>query len=175
MHDVDAFLIGMKPAHYGNKGCPTTMKHIDQLMSYPHVTDGIAISNDDYFLFFQNEDLKQDFLRKVSKVKFRSPQFHQLLGDTLGYPPLATQFFAACQENKQNYDFSIGIMYGGVRCVSHVDNLIDNATWLWNRYTDDKDLRIQIRGNLYPIDRYDTEELESIIQIHHQKQTASVF
>lgn len=174
MHDVDAFLSGMKPAHYGNKGCSTTMKHIDKLRNYPYVTDGINISEDDYFLFFQNEELKQDFVKQLAHVESRSPQFHQLLGNALGYPPLATQFYATCQENKQNYDYSIGLMYGGVRCVSHVDDLIDNATWLWDRYTDDKDLRIQIKGNLHPVKRYDLDKLHEFQVLHKQKEAAAV-
>lgn len=99
MHDVDAFLIGMKPALYGNTGSPTFMKHLDELLSYPCVTDGIDIfDGEDFFLFFQNETQKQDFLRRFVHVQPRSPQFHQLLGDTLGYPSLATQFYASCQK-----------------------------------------------------------------------------
>lgn len=176
MHDVDAFLTGMKPALYGNTGSPTLMKHLDKLLPYPCVTDGIDIfDGKDFFLFFQNDTLKQDFLSRLAHVKSRSPQFHQLLGETLGYPPLAAQFYAACQENEQYYDYSIGILYGGIRCVSHVDDLATNCMWLWDRYTDDKDLRIQIYGNHYPVFRYDTEELENIIRIHYKKQTASVF
>jgi hypothetical protein len=63
--DVVTFLLGMKPAHYGNKGCPTTMKHIDKLKCYPYITDGIDISDDDYFLFFQNDELKRNFFEQV--------------------------------------------------------------------------------------------------------------
>lgn len=174
MIDVESFLIGMKPAHYGNKGCPSTMKHIEKLKVYPYITDGINISDDEYFLFFQNEELKQGFVNRLAHVKAKSPQFHQLLGETLGYPPLATQFYAACRENKQNYDYSIGLMYGGVRCINHIDDLTKNAVWLWDRYTDDVDLRIQVDGNLHPVKPYDTEELEKIVQTHFQHRTASV-
>lgn len=71
--------------------------------------------------------------------------------------------------NEQLYDYSIGIMYDGIWCVSHVDDLKTNCNWLWERYTDDKNLRIQIDGNHHPVNRYDTEKLESIIQKHYQQ------
>jgi hypothetical protein len=175
MHDVDAFLTGIKPALYGNTGSPTLMEHLDKLLPYPCVTDNIDIfDGKDFFLFFQNEKLKQDFLSQLSHVKSRSPQFHQLLGNALGYPPLATQFYASCQEKEQLYDYSLGILYAGIRCISHVEEVESNCIWLWDRYTDDIDLRIQINGNHYPVKQHDTEELENIIQVHYQQQTTAI-
>lgn len=172
--DVDAFLLGIKPAYYGNTGCPTTMKHMDKLKYYPCVTEGIDISDNDYFLFFQNDQLKNEFLDKLYDVAPRSPEFHELLGLTIGYPPKAAKFFARCQQDEDLYDFSLAIHYAGIRCISHVDNLIENATWLWDQYIEEEDMRILVGTRFYPVKRYDTEALENIIQIHHKKQTASV-
>jgi hypothetical protein len=172
MHDVDAFLAGIKPALYGNTKSPTLMKHINKLLPYPYVTNGINIfDGPEFFLFFQNHQLKQDFLNRLAQVEFRSPQFHQLLGNTLGYPPLATRFYAACQVNEQLYHQSIGIMYGGVRCISHVNDVTSNCIWLWDHYIDDIELRIQINGNHYPVKRYDTKCLTNIIQSRHDQIT----
>ena len=169
MHDVDAFLIGMKPALYGNTGSPTMINNMDKLLSYPYVTKGIDIfDGQDFFLFFQNERLKDDFVNQVKNIQPRSPGFHELLGITLGYPPKAAKFYARCQENEHLYDYSIGIMYGGVRCVSHIDEVIENSSWLWDRYTDDKDLRIQINGNHYSVNQYDTEELDKVAEVGSQ-------
>lgn len=172
--DVDAFLLGMKPAYYGNKGCPTTMKHMDKLKDYPCVTEGVDISDNDYFLFFQNDGLKQDFLDKFHDMKPRSPEFHELLGITIGYPPAAARFFARCQQNEQLYDYSLAIHYAGIRCVSHVDDLKENATWLWDRYIEEENMRILVGTRFYPVQRYDTGGLKNIIQIHYQQQTAAV-
>jgi hypothetical protein len=175
MHDVDAFLSGMKPAFYGNTGSPTCMENIYKLQQYPCITKGIDIfDGPEFFLFFQTEKMKAEFENQVQNIPPRSPAFHRLLGITLGYPPKAAAFYAACQENEQYYDYSIGIMYGGVRCVSHVDDLIENASWLWNRYTDDIDLRIQTGGNHHPVDRYDLERLHEFQLLHKKREAAAV-
>lgn len=160
--DVDAFLLGMKPAYYGNTACPTTMKHINKLKCYPYVTEGIDISDDDYFLFFQNNELKSDFLDKVKNVKHRSPEFHELLGITLGYPPSAAHFFATCKNQSSMEAYKLAIHYAGIRCVSHVDDLIHNARWLWDRYNEDEDMKILIDTSFHSVERYDTDQLEEI-------------
>jgi hypothetical protein len=172
--DVDAFLLGMKPAHYGNKGCPTTMKHIDKLKSYPCVTDGIDISDDDYFLFFQNDELKRDFLDKFKDIAPRSPEFHELLGVTIGYPPSAARFFATCISHPELEEYKVAIHYAGIRCITHVDELIENATWLWNRYIEEEDMRILVGTRFYLVQRNDTKELKNIIQVNYQQQTVTV-
>lgn len=173
--DVDAFLLGMKPAYYGNKGCPTTMKHMDKLKSYPYVTEDIAISDNDYFLFFQNDELKSDFLDKVKNVTPRSPEFHELLGVTIGYPPAAARFFARCQRNENLYVFSLAIHYAGIRCISHVDDLKENAKWLWDRYTEQENMKILIGGTTFhSVEGYDLERLHEIQMVHKQKEAAAV-
>ncbi|WP_028776610.1 hypothetical protein [Shimazuella kribbensis] len=167
--DVDAFLLGMKPAHYGNTGCPTTMKYIDKLKRYPYVTNGIDISDDDYFLFFQNNELKNEFLDKLKNVKPRSPEFHKLLGVTLGYPPAAARFFATCMSRTSLESYRLAIHYAGIRCVSHVDDLVENAIWLWDRYTEQEDMKIMVNTSLYPVIRYDIERLNEIKRIQQQQ------
>jgi hypothetical protein len=173
MVDIDAFLLGMKPAYYGNTGSPTMVNNMDKLEHYPCITDGIDIfDGQDFFLFFQDEQLKNDFLNKVNQVPPRSPAFHELLGKALGYPPLAARFYAQCTDNESLYDFSLSIRYAGVRCISHVDELIENATWLWDRYTENEDMKILINTSYYPVIRYDTERLNEIKRIHKKQKTA---
>lgn len=168
MVDVDAFLLGMKPALYGNTGSPTMMTNIEKLMKYPHITKGIDIfDGEDFFLFFQNEDLKNRFLQNVDQVMPRTPMFHELLGNTLGYPPLAAGFYASCMENEDMYVHSLSIRYAGIRCISHVDELIQNAVWLWDRYTEKEDMKILIDTHFYPVTRNDVFQLNKIIAIKH--------
>lgn len=76
MIDVDALLSGMKPALYGNTGSPTCMQNMDKLLAYLCLTKGIDIfDGPDFFLFFQNEELKQDFVNQLAHVESRSPNF----------------------------------------------------------------------------------------------------
>jgi hypothetical protein len=136
------------------------------------VTEGINISDDDYFLFFQSNELKNDFLSKLNYVVPRSPEFHELLGITIGYPPMAARFFARCQKNESLYDYSLAIHYAGIRCISHVDDLTTNARWLWDRYIEQEDMRILVNTNFYPVVRYDTDRLNEIKRIQQQQTIA---
>jgi hypothetical protein len=174
--DVDAFLLGIKPAHYGNTGCLTTMKYINRLTRYPYVqNEKIAISDDDYFLFFQNHELKNDFLNKLDHVASQSPEFHELLGLTLGYPPAAARFFAVSQTRPELGVYKVAIHYAGIRCVSHINELIENAKWLWDQYIEKEDMRILIGIKFYHVRRYDIKELEKIIQLFRQQQTEPTY
>jgi hypothetical protein len=136
------------------------------------VTDGIDISNDNYFLFFQNNKLKSDFLSKFKNIQPRSPEFHELLGVTLGYPPAAARFFAACKSHPSMTAYRIAIHYAGIRCVSHVDDLTENAKWLWDHYTEAEDMRILVNTSFYPVVRYDIERLNEVKRIQQKQITA---
>lgn len=166
MVDLDAFLLGMKPALFGNTGSPTMMNNMDKLVHYPYITKGIDLfDREDFFLFFQNDEQKRDFLTKLKTVVPRSPEFHELLGLTLGYPPAAVRFYTACKTQPHLSAYRLAIRYAGIRCVSHVDDLTENATWLWNRYTEDEDMKILIGTHFHPVKRFDIERLNEIKNI----------
>ncbi|MCH5584799.1 hypothetical protein MK805_07410 [Shimazuella sp. AN120528] len=166
MVDVDAFLLGMKPALYGNTGSPTLMKNIDDLMKYPYITQGIDIfDGEDFFLFFQDEKKMNEFVIQLEQVVSRSPAFHEILGDVLGYPPLATRFYAKCMEDETLNHYRLSIRYAGIRCTSHVAELTQNAIWLWDRYHENENMKILIESKFYTVDRGDIRRLEEIQKI----------
>ncbi|TCW40838.1 hypothetical protein EDC32_101487 [Laceyella sacchari] len=177
--DYQTFLIGRKPALYGNTGSPTFMKNLHLFEHYPCVTENIDIfDGEDFYLFFQNEELKETFLSKLRDVKPRSPEFHRLLGVTLGYPPLAAQFFAECHrleeekhidEYERLFKQKVSFYYSGIRCNGHVNDLVENSVWLWERYyIEDEPFKVgMIEDNivrLYEVKPYDFDELERVKQ-----------
>ncbi len=175
MIDVQAFLMGMKPALYGNTSSPTLIKHLDKLVIYPCINDKIAIfDGEDFFLFFQTEEMKQVFLTKVDELELNSAEFHELLGNTLGYPPLAARFYGDCfrlkhegkdQSHQQLIQYRVSIRYAGIRCTSHIGDLKQNVEWIWDRYADSKALQVLVNTKYYSVERNDITKLESIIEL----------
>ena len=144
MLDVDAFLNGIKPAIYGNSNNAYFMKHLDQLKQYPYTTDNIDLFNGaDFYLFFQNHELKHHFLNMIKDIQPRSIAFHSVLGHTLGYPPRSVEFFMEkerCREDgeqerlKKLQQLSITIYYCGCSPTSYLSDLMENVEWFWKRY-----------------------------------------
>jgi hypothetical protein len=75
------------------------------------------------------------------------------LGLTLGFPPKAVEFYVTYYEWQLHdrsaavaYYFShkVGYRYAGVMCEGHIDDLIENAEWLWNRYGLVQDMAIKV-------------------------------
>jgi hypothetical protein len=164
--DVDAFLLGMKPALYGNTASPTLMKNLDVLLHYPHITQGIDIfDGEDFFLFFQDEKKMDDFVIRFHQVAPRSPAFHQLLGCALGYPPMATCFYAKCMEYDSFHKYRLSIRYAGIRCTSHVFELVENVVWLWDHYNENEDMKVLIETTFYSVERGDIQRLEELQKI----------
>ena len=185
MLDYEAFLAGMKPALYGNSKSLTFMENFHLFAPYPCVTRNIDIFDGaDFFLFFQDDELKENFLFNMRRVSPRSPEFHELLGVTLGYPPLAAKYYAQCirleqegrnQEREKLDQFRVSIHYAGIRCTGHINDLTENAIWLWNRYEDNEDLKIGIGTKFYPVPRDNLKELDRLIdlKLHQIKEPLS--
>ncbi|MGX9706619.1 hypothetical protein [Laceyella tengchongensis] len=178
--DFEAFLMGVKPALYGTTASPNYMANFHLLERYPCVTKGISQHNDaDFFLFFQTESMKKDFLEKLARVEHLSPEFHELLGITLGYPPLAVKNFVECRrleevekrinDYKELLRHKVSFIYSGIRCGGHVNDIVENSVWLWEQYyIKDEPFKIgMIEGDVmkyYEVKPYDFDELERVKQ-----------
>ncbi|KPC74332.1 hypothetical protein ADL26_11370 [Thermoactinomyces vulgaris] len=175
--DFEAFLMGLKPALYGTTASPNYMANFHLLERYPCVTKGINQHTDaEFFLFFQSEQMKEDFLKKLASVERLSPEFHELLGLTLGYPPLAVKHFVMCrrleEEKRMNeyeelFKHKVSFLYSGIRCGGYVNDLVENSIWLWERYyMKDEPFKIgMIEGDVmkyYEVKPYDFDGLERV-------------
>lgn len=178
MIDCEAFLAGFKPSLYGNSNSPSFIEYMDKLVHYPVIKDGIDIfDGPEFALFFQTKKLKEDFMDRMTKIEPRSPELHALLGDFLGYPPLATKYYALCkrleqqcreQESQDLVRHRVFLRYAGLRCVSHVDDLIVNTTWLWDQYPINQvkqNLKVGIDFKFFEVEPYDLLEIEKLKQM----------
>lgn len=178
--DYQTFLMGMKPALYGNTNSPTFRGNFNSFKHYPCVTEGIHLHDQaDFFLFLQTESLKEDFLEKRARVKHLSPEFHELLGITLAYPPLAAKYFSELhrlEEVEKRLDkykelakYRVSFYYAGIRCSGHVKDLKTNSLWLWKKYTlADEVFKVglMVEGivKYFDVKPYDFAELEYVKQ-----------
>jgi len=126
---------------------------------YPYITEKEfpALSLKSY-LFFQDETLKEEFLKKYQpqSIERYGVEYHTCLGETLGLPPLAIQFFLRENElykkigdREQDSDQLFKeymnlrrneafLNYCGVRCGVNIEELEENVKWLWKQYGDVK-------------------------------------
>ncbi|MGX9706627.1 hypothetical protein [Laceyella tengchongensis] len=178
--DYEVFLMGLKPAIYQSANNVTFQKTVHLYKHSPCVTEGIHLHDEaDFFLFFQTEQMKEDFLKKMATVKRLSPEFHELIGVTIGYPPLAAKYFAECRRLKEvekrmdDYEelfkHKVSFIYSGIRCNGHVNDLVENSVWLWERYyIEGEPFKIGIiEGDVmkhYEVKPFDFDELERVKQ-----------
>lgn len=167
--DLKAFLKGYKPGFTFTPHCiPSYYDHIDieKLVTYPCIK-GIRPHNKTSDIYFQNEDLKRSFQLKIKGLDHNEPEFHRILGESLGFPPLAVDFF--CRELKGLTDPKnrIGIEYNGINFIGSIDTLMDCVEWLWDRYPQqyfrERDLEL-IYGrplNVFRVDYKNKDKLES--------------
>lgn len=137
MNYIEMFLLGHKPAIYGT----TLEKLLDHMVfylkqKYPYIkNNGINLIDEaETYLFFQKEEQKQFFLNQFRQIQSKSPEFHYLLGKTLGYPPKAVQFYKQALLTKKLDQYRVGIYYLGISCSSNIDDLMENCAWLWDTY-----------------------------------------
>jgi hypothetical protein len=153
MVDHEMFLFGLKPALYGNGQVQAFANPLPQLISYPYT----RIKH--FYLFFQSQTQKDQFIKQQEKFPYNSPEFERLLGYALGYPPLAVEYYTQCARLQKlgNTDQlndlmarRVALRYAGIRCVSHVDDLEFNIRWLWERYPIQDELKVGIEGQYKP-------------------------
>lgn len=140
------FLLGIRPACYENiERIKPEVK--EELIKYPHVLD------EKFGMFFHNESDRHTWIEQTSGLEPGSVAYVKRLGETLGYPPKAVDFYSkhwlrvTVEGNKdKSYFFSVkvGMVYCGIQCAGHVDDLEENVQWLWNRYEQPYDIVIKI-------------------------------
>ncbi|MCH5584212.1 hypothetical protein MK805_04420 [Shimazuella sp. AN120528] len=165
MKDLEFFLKGYKPSYYNTELDEEFTKHLPELMkSYPYIDKGIELMDDvQYYLFFQNDDLKMEFEDKMKGVLVRSPEFHEILGNALGYPPKAVRFYGQAQRDTSLKKKKVGLHYASISCSSSIDDIVENAFWLWNTYffedSQQKSLKVRIDTKMHKVSYRDKETL----------------
>jgi len=126
-----AFLDGYKPAILIERDNP----YLPFVRGYPsYQYDELNT------LFFQNEELRRQYLRKLSGIKKGSYEECCLVGLTLGFPKKSVEFFARNDQIEKetgilpNRDVSIGMEWAGICFATHIDYVEHEARWLWDTY-----------------------------------------
>jgi hypothetical protein len=149
------FLLGIKPAFFTSE----QRKDAYLCKDYPFVSsvDFPAIPNGS-LIFFQDEQQKQAYLSKYQTqlITTYGPEYHRCLGDMLGFPPLAIDYFiqqdelakkidAAKPASDQLVDELITLKknhatldYCGMRFVFNIAEVGEIVEWMWKRYGDVK-------------------------------------
>lgn len=122
----EAFVKGYKPAHFAAHIFVANLKYLQQ-HQYPS-----AYVRDVATLFFQNEDLRDQYIAKSDGLPFASPEFKEVLGVTLGYPPIAARFFADRMRNPSLEQYTAVFDYAGRYFGGHIDDTQVIAEWLWS-------------------------------------------
>lgn len=147
MMPYQSFLSGIKPACFENLDLLDPEIQA-QLKRYP-----FHQNYENAAIFFQNEALKEQFLQQTEGLSLDSPTYHKVLGLTLGFPPKAVEFYANYYEWQLRdrtsavhhyFTHKVGYRYAGVMCEGHIDDLVENAEWLWNRYGLAQDMMIKV-------------------------------
>ncbi|SEM68603.1 hypothetical protein [Lihuaxuella thermophila] len=168
MYDVEAFLTGIKPSLLLSTAHPL----FEKVLAYPSLEIDL-IDDRPQYLFFHTEKERACFAKRVDPLSHRSPAFHRELGLVLGYPPKAVEFYVRkkeCQDQCNWHDLQLlkakiaGLHYAGIGCNSNVDDLWDNAHWLWNTYRQDEILNIRVDAKLLPVKYRDENDLMKVIQ-----------
>jgi hypothetical protein len=122
----ESFLKGAKPACLCH--CDEDRGFLQKLTAsrFPKVQ-----IRDNLTLFFQNEELKNRFLTQSKDLEPGTPEHHRVLGEALGYPPLATKFFAESWTNQALWKDSARYDYCGFYFGGRFSDAIPIAEWLW--------------------------------------------
>ncbi|WP_044640537.1 hypothetical protein [Risungbinella massiliensis] len=184
MMPYESFLQGIKPACFE---VITWLKPevLGQLEKYPY-----HYRNENEAIFFQNEAMKYTFIQETEGLSIKNPLYQKILGNTLGFPPKAVDFYShyygwqlTDREEAERYFFThkVGFRHMGVMCEGHIEDIEENAKWLWARYPSDIPLvikAIQKPDNdllTFPVDNGDFSGLQEAKQkvqavLDHNKQ-----
>lgn len=157
MNPVESFIRGIKPALHEPAMNQRLVKELPRLIkNYPYLTEGIDLyDGTQFYLFFQNEEMKKKFLEDTKGIKPRSIPFHKALGLALGFPPKAVDFYCRClqlEEEGKPEPPRVGIHYCGLNFSSDPADLTENITWLWERYQYKDILHVRIDTEMIPVE-----------------------
>lgn len=102
-----------------------------------------------FMIFFQNRDFMLEFENKMKEGRKKGSAFdmNKAIGEALGLPPKATEFFAKAEG--QNW---LVINFYGLVFNTREEDVVENLKWLKNRYKIPKDYP----GDIEVIDKRET-------------------
>ena len=137
-----AFWKGYKPAFFEIPDSPFCTPQLPYLIeNFPYIDEKKCnlFDGKKFYIFFQEEESMLNFQRQMEAIQPQSPEFHKIFGLTLGFPPNAVDFYvkkitAKEDERLQLKRQQIGLRFCGISCAANINDLIEDALWLWDRY-----------------------------------------
>ncbi|MFC7441415.1 hypothetical protein [Laceyella putida] len=117
------FASGIKPAYISDE---SESGFQDLIEKYPYI-----YLNQRNVMFFKSEELKNNFVTRLDLVEPGSHEYHRIIGEMLGYPPQAVDFFTRCQEQPELRAKKAAFRYCGIYFVGNVEQALDICYWLW--------------------------------------------
>lgn len=84
------------------------------------------------YLFFRQDQDCHAFNRRIQSWTRNDSEFHRIIGLTLGFPPIAVEFFVNALNNPDLEDKRAGFKYPGYEFAGHVDQSKEICRWLWS-------------------------------------------
>ncbi|MBA4542904.1 hypothetical protein H1164_08315 [Thermoactinomyces daqus] len=168
MNFFEMFIQGLKPAIYRTTLESEFAKRLPFLVeNFPYISSQetekiVLIPGAETYVFFQDQEQKERFKKELEYTEANSPEFHRLLGITLGYPPLAVEFFVQAKLNPELEKRKVGMYHLGIGCSGDILDLIDNCRWLWDTYKLPEKIDIRLGTEFVSIPYGQMEELERI-------------
>lgn len=137
-----AFLDGYKPALL----IATSHEFFETVAStdFPRITP--FDDEEGSHIFFQTEEQKEDYQKRIKGVELRSYEFNMIVGEALGFPKKSIEYFSGMRalEDKighypeEERQTKIGVTWAGFFFSSHVDFVKDEVQWLFDTYKHEK-------------------------------------
>jgi hypothetical protein len=107
--------------------------------NYPYVSKSNKDRNGEneeieYLFFFQTEAQKENFLKEIEGLWFEDVQFHVVIGQALGFPPLAVQYWVDREADEALQQYHVGLYWWGIACAAHMKDVVKNVEWIWEKY-----------------------------------------
>jgi hypothetical protein len=119
--EIALFTSGIKPAYIAEL---FEVHHLSK--KYPSV-----ILDENNHIFFQTEQLKNEFIDRIQTVEKDTPENHRIIGESLCYPPQAVNFFVQCMENPELREKRAHFSYAGMNFAANVQQTLEITYWLW--------------------------------------------
>lgn len=140
-------MLGLKPAYFcahDEDDFPVLLKK-----GFPSV----EIVPGEATLFFASPELRDQFLSDMDGVKLYTPQYYIAVGKALGYPPIASEFFAEYVKDLERLEkYAVGFDYAGRHFAGHIKDVEQIARWLWkNVPVPSEPVRYEYQGQTFTL------------------------
>lgn len=138
MKPHEAFLLGYKPAFLGSQRYQADILDELRARKFPNTLhyeledfDEPGKLFDTGYLFFQNEDLQKQYLDSMNGLELNSREEIILLGKTLGFPPIACEFYVDSNQSEELNRKTATFRYYGRVFGGNIDDATLISIWLW--------------------------------------------